>query len=847
MKKILLLISLFSSLSLSQSQLQLNDLEYFDMPGLNVMLFHDFYPEGHQGGVTVIQHGERVAANGDLRLEPTPGQWQPLPKPGKRTIDREHNLIRINLAYPDSSRNRQGFNPMIYPELILRYQISVQATNGSSFRIRIDLEEPLPKEWVGRIGFNLELFPAALFGKSWYLDENSGIFPQQANGPVQRDPYGELQVVPLAQGRRLTIAPETQEKCMVIESKIALQLIDGRANHNNGWFIVRSLIDSGATTSAVDWLVTPHTVPDWIDQPVVHISQIGFHPQQEKRAVIELDQRDAQNDPAELLAVLPQGGTKPMLTTSAKSWGKFLRYRYLIFDFSQIRQPGLYQIKYGKVLSHVFRIDDQVYSRHVWQPTLEYFMPVQMCHMRVNEKYRVWHGLCHMDDALMAPVNNNHFDGYRQGAQTLSAFKPLQHVPDLNLGGWHDAGDYDLRIESQAGTVWIMAAAYEAFQPMDDQTLIDQEKRVVEIHQPDGKPDLLQQIEHGVLTLLAGYRQFGRLYRGIICPTLRQYVLLGDAAVMTDGKIYEVKGKEREYTGLWFTRVANKYSQIYDPLGAYNEVKEHADALDDRLVFTEENPNHALDGAAALAAAGRVLKSYDAKLADECQQTAEKLWQANEFASGRGTEQAKIKALVELILSTDRLEYKNALIALLPFMQKNFQVSWLLGRVHKKISNDDFTSALTTAVADYRKEVDKLQAETPFGVPYKPHIWGAGWGIQSFGVQQYFLHSGWPEIFGKEYMLNALNFVLGCHPGRNTASFASGVGSRSLTVAYGVNRADGSYIPGGVGSGTSLIRPDFAELKEWPYLWQQTEYVIGGGAENFMFLALAADRLMQRQ
>jgi hypothetical protein len=70
------------------------------------------------------------------------------------------------------------------------------------------------------------------------------------------------------------------------------------------------------------------------------------------------------------------------------------------------------------------------------------------------------------------------------------------------------------------------------------------------------------------------------------------------------------------------------------------------------------------------------------------------------------------------------------------------------------------------------------------------------------------------------------------------------VGARSLTVAYGVNRADWSYIPGGVASGTALIRPDFPELLTWPYLWQQTEYVLGGGSSNFMFMVLAADKLL---
>jgi hypothetical protein len=90
-----------------------------------------------------------------------------------------------------------------------------------------------------------------------------------------------------------------------------------------------------------------------------------------------------------------------------------------------------------------------------------------------------------------------------------------------------------------------------------------------------------------------------------------------------------------------------------------------------------------------------------------------------------------------------------------------------------------------------------------------------------------------------------MNFILGVHPGENGASFASGIGARSLTIAYGVNRADESYIPGGVASGTSLIRPDFPELLDWPYLWQQTEYVLGGGATNFTFLVLATDHLLE--
>jgi len=123
--------------------MKLNDLEYLEYQGVNVMLAHDFYPEGHQGGVGIIQNGMRVATNGDIRLEPTPGQWQPIPKVGKRMVDRQKQQISVRMHYPDSSINRKGFNPVIYPDLKFGYTTRVEPA-GKGFRIIVDLDAPLP-------------------------------------------------------------------------------------------------------------------------------------------------------------------------------------------------------------------------------------------------------------------------------------------------------------------------------------------------------------------------------------------------------------------------------------------------------------------------------------------------------------------------------------------------------------------------------------------------------------------------------------------------------------------------------------------------------------------------------
>ncbi len=74
-------LTLIKNITAQENQVfRINEEGYYEVPGLNVMAFQDFYPYGHQGGITVIQNGIRVSANGDVRLEDAPGQWSPIPK-----------------------------------------------------------------------------------------------------------------------------------------------------------------------------------------------------------------------------------------------------------------------------------------------------------------------------------------------------------------------------------------------------------------------------------------------------------------------------------------------------------------------------------------------------------------------------------------------------------------------------------------------------------------------------------------------------------------------------------------------------------------------------------------------
>jgi hypothetical protein len=424
--------------------------------------------------------------------------------------------------------------------------------------------------------------------------------------------------------------------------------------------------------------------------------------------------------------------------------------------------------------------------------------------MRINDRYKVWHGACHLDDALMAPTDLNHFDGYVQGPETLTSYASGQHVPGLNQGGWHDAGDYDLRVESQATTVERLAEMYLLFQPEYDGTSVDWENNIVEMHRPDGVPDILQQIDHGLRSIVGGYETLGRFYRGIICSDLRQYTLLGDASVMTDNKI----------------------------LSPANP--------DDRWVFTENNPDRTIRTATSLAIASRAIEKYNKELSLKCLKIAQEQWQ--QFKTKKNVN------LIPLAISLYQVE-QNSLY--LEFLTNNIDLALqqpettapFLARIFEDIKSEDVRKKIKRLMQEYATEMQNRNRETPYGVEYRPNIWGAGWAIQEFGHDWYYLHKGFPELFDAETVLNAFQFILGVHPGRNQSSFVSGVGAQSVLVAYGVNRDEWSYIPGGSVSGTNLVRPDFPELKVWPYFWQQTEYVMGGGATNFMFLALAAGEI----
>jgi hypothetical protein len=255
----------------------------------------------------------------------------------------------------------------------------------------------------------------------------------------------------------------------------------------------------------------------------------------------------------------------------------------------------------------------------------------------------------------------------------------------------------------------------------------------------------------------------------------------------------------------------------------------------------------------SLAAASRVLRGFDDKMANQSLQTAIRVWDEEHkqppalFKSfnttGGELSEEETKAAVELLVATHGGDaYGRRLQELLPVIEERFgELGWIAVRAIP-FMDSQFKSSLGVALRSYKVELDRDLSRNPYGVPIVTGTWGGSGAVAGLAAHMYFLHQAFPDIVGPEYTLRGLDYVLGTHPVSNV-SYVSSVGTQSKLIAYGNNRADYSFIPGGMIPGVVIVQPDYPELKaDWPFLWFENEYVVDT-VTTFILAASAANAL----
>ena len=886
--RVCLLLALISAPGLSGADfaMKVTDKNYLDTRGFSVFLYdstyHPVFVDQKNTAMEMILHGQRIATNGDVRLMPTPEQWDLVATLKGRHADKANSRLTADLAFPTFD---------------FSYTLEVAAEPGG-VKVSINLDKPLPQKLAGRAGFNLEFLPSIYMGKAYLVDgTKAGIFPRTPNDPMTKvlplpeEPKkayyledwdkakGNTQPLPFAEGKSITLGvDDALARVNVVSDTANLMLFDGRDRAQNGWFVLRSLIPSGKTTGAIVWHIRPDVIPNWTRPPMIAHSQVGYAPGFSKVAVLELDPKYIAPKTARVLRLMEDGSYKQVFegpTTPSTPW---LRYVYWKFDFTPANDPGLYVIEYADQRTAPFPISKDAYA-NIWQDSLDHHLAEQMDHVSVREGYRMWHGASHLDDGRMAPVVGEQFDGWNQATATDGKYKGGDHIPGMNVGGWYDAGDFDLEEPAQLSVIQSLALAYREFNLKYDELTVDEAAREVEMHRPDGVPDTVQQVKHGALLILAQFHNIGHAIRGTHEQDLRQYTQVGDGASKTDGR-------------------------IYDPKLGPNETKgDYSGKPDDRWIFTTNNPFFQWNAIAALAAAADTLKGWDDALAKDCLETAIKAWKdtsANPtlyptssgpdretpengvlaasqgvvsgeqgarkpksisgaatssaapavpptgFGRGRSIVGMDWAAALELTIATNGAEpYKSRLKELFPQMITPEQMDFNGWKAVRALSYLDAGARdqMREAVKIYMARLDRRLDETPFGVPPSLGTWGGSGAVVDMAVRMYFLHKTFPDLVGPEYTLRAVNYILGTHPVSST-SYVAGVGTVSKTKTYSNNRADNAYNPGAVIPGYIIIKPDLPEcIDDFGFLWFEDEAVVAGSA-NWVVAGNAANAII---
>src|SRR5438270_7346366 len=153
--RVFLLFALISDPGLfgADFAMKVTDKNYLDTQGFSVFLYdstyHPIFVDQKNTAMEMILHGQRIATNGDVRLMPTPEQWDLVATLKARHSDKANSRLTAELSYPTFD---------------LSYTLEV-AAEPDGVKVSINLDMPLPQKLAGRAGFNLEFLPSIYMGK----------------------------------------------------------------------------------------------------------------------------------------------------------------------------------------------------------------------------------------------------------------------------------------------------------------------------------------------------------------------------------------------------------------------------------------------------------------------------------------------------------------------------------------------------------------------------------------------------------------------------------------------------------------------------------------------------------
>jgi len=577
---------------------------------------------------------------------------------------------------------------------------------------------------------------------------------------------------------------------LVLESESGLSVSDTRRWGGMTYAVGFGPAREGPQAEAVMFLTLPQ-VPE-MSEAAVRCSRIGYPVNGEKTAVLEWPKHTARPDDRLRLeradgSVVREGRFAPTVEPEYAQCG------FAVFDFTDVREPGDYRLAWAGGTVE-FPIRESVFTDALWTPTLDYFVPWQMCHADVDLNLGVLgHRKCHMDDAQRVPAHFGGVDGFRSYECEGTPYEAGEHIPRAK-GGWHDAGDCDVNINTTGFSTWMLSLAYEEFGIERDVATLDVDAQTFTAGRPDGTPDVVQQVEWGATWLLSMLQPDGRTFVGVVAQPDR----------------YSLGGK--------------KWSEATDNV---------PNTGDERHLYVDYHADLQLMQATALCAAGRVLRASNPPLADQCLDAARKAmhyFNTHEevyrktvffYPDREGRDGGVAAALAELYMTTHDPQYLQALQDMTEAIRNlnlNFPAVYntgassywyappVLARLYPDLPEGD----LKAAVLEVCRKAAQMQADHAAPRPWPFHGWHFGkWGnTGSVGDRMfdaYWLERVAPDVFSLDGTVSSALWIFGLHP-LNDLVFVSGLGypapedlhSGQINALFGTEpgTVPGALVPG---------------------------------------------------
>ncbi len=595
--------------------------------------------------------------------------------------------------------------------------------------------------------------------------------------------------------RRIECNADDPSLNLILECDRGLSIIDRRSFSDPCYLVSVGIPD--AAGQVMDLYLTLPQAPDAAGF-AVRYSPVGYPVSGEKKVVLEWPKHltRPRDDRVQLQradgTVVKEGHFGQTVTL------RHMQSRFAMFDFTEVREPGDYRAVWaGGAVK--FPIRQSVFEDRRWEPTLDYFIPFQMCHAAVDlGPDATGHLHCHMDDAIRVPANFGGTDGFKAYACEGTPYKAGDPVP-CAVGGWHDAGDCDLNIYAQGFSTDVLALAHEEFGIDRDVATLDVNARTFTTGRPDGTPDILQQVEWGALWLLSMMQPDGRSYVGVVVqPQLRRNDVRWEES--TDNK---------PGTG------------------------------DERHVYVDYHSELQCMQAATLCAVSRVLKDRRPELAQACLNAARRAYEyfrtheevyrrtAYFYESTKGRDGNVAVALAELYMTTGDPAYLSELEAMTdkiaaldldyPAKRESSGASfWYAPPVLARLAQRLPESRLKAACVSTCRRAAKFHAARLSGRPWAGHYTDFGKLGNTAAPHARVFDAYWiskvaPDLVSLDKAVQPMLWTYGFHPFSDVA-FVSGIGLDGPKHIFSLHlrqvfKPELGTVPGAPAPGITAITP----------------------------------------